>query len=577
MRAHLEWLLQRSCTAEDQRGRSRHKHMVAVSPEFPCPVPAGGLRGTTVGSVTHLLRPLANPVAPLVRLVPEFRAEVNELVPATSQDAPLIVGRYALFDAIASGGMAQVHIGRLLGAFGFSRTVAIKRLHRESALEPNFVAMFSDEARLAARIRHPNVVSTLDVVALGDELLLVMEYVSGAALSQILQKERKQHRPTPHRVAVDIMIGVLNGLHAAHEATSENGTRLDIVHRDVSPQNILVGADGIARVLDFGIAKAVGGTHHSLPNEIKGKLRYLSPESVTAQPVTRASDIYSASVVLWEMLAGRRLFDDKNNGEIILKVMKGATLPPSHFHPHISSKLDQIVMRGLNRDPAARYPTARAMAVALEAAVTAVTRSTVSEWVFASVGDEIRERDGLVARVERAAQAETHVSLPSEGSPADAVTEITKLEGQHTAHASGVITDSAGSASKRTRLYIGLTVAATACVLVLGWLGWARPAPEPLPLRSLPTTVAIPKGESPVMKAPRQTDVLNVWTPASPAPSAAAVGKSPAAVGKSPAAVGKSPAAIGKSAGQTRKPGLVPIKRPLPKPAAMPGVLYRRD
>lgn len=319
---------------------------------------------------------------------------------------PVIVGRYALFDPIASGGMASVHIGRLLGSFGFARTVAIKRLHQDMALNPEFLAMFLDEARLAARVRHTNVVQTLDVVALEEELLLVMEYVSGAALSTLVAVDRKTGRQTPHRLAVDIMLGVLNGLHAAHEAKNESGEPLQIVHRDVSPQNILVGTDGVARLLDFGIAKAVGAAQLTRPNQIKGKIRYLSPESITGQRVTRASDIYSASVVLWEMLAGRRLFDGANTLEIVRQVIESKLAPPSSIRPHLSRKLDAIVMRGLHRDPARRYATAQDMALALEAAVTPVNRSAVSQWVFANAGDEIRERDQRVAQIEREIQGD---------------------------------------------------------------------------------------------------------------------------------------------------------------------------
>jgi serine/threonine-protein kinase len=319
---------------------------------------------------------------------------------------PLIVGRYALFDAIAAGGMASVHVGRLLGSFGFARTVAIKRLHRSMALDPEFLAMFLDEARLAARVHHPNVVQTLDVMALEDELLLVMEYISGAALSKVLQSERKARVLTPERVAVDVMVGVLNGLHAAHVAKNENGDPLDIVHRDVSPQNILIGKDGIARLLDFGIAKAIGAAHTSRPNQIKGKLRYLSPESICGQSVTRASDIYAASVVLWEMLAGRRLFDAEKESDILHQVMSGTVPPPSQTGRHISRTLDEIVMCGLGRDPRARHVTARDMALALEAAVPPVNRSAVTEWVLANAGDEIAERDRRVAQIERAVQGE---------------------------------------------------------------------------------------------------------------------------------------------------------------------------
>src|SRR5262245_60206940 len=170
-----------------------------------------------------------------------------------------IIGRYALHDAIASGGMATVHLGKLLGAVGFARTVAIKRLHAQFAKDPDFVAMFLDEARIAGRIRHPNVVPILDFVQDDGELLLVMEYVHGESLARLARSWRTstgQGVPVP--IALSIMSAALYGLHAAHEATDERGAPLDIVHRDVSPQNILVSHDGVARVVDFGVAKAAG-------------------------------------------------------------------------------------------------------------------------------------------------------------------------------------------------------------------------------------------------------------------------------------------------------------------------------
>ena len=162
---------------------------------------------------------------------------------------PRLLGRYALYDKIGSGGMASVHLGRLRGPIGFSRTVAIKRMHAALSENPELVSMFFDEVRLAARIRHPNVVSTLDVIAESGELYLVMEYVPGESLSRLVRLARDRGEPIPHQNAATIVANVLHGLHAAHEARDEQGEPMCIVHRDVSPQNILVGTDGVARVL----------------------------------------------------------------------------------------------------------------------------------------------------------------------------------------------------------------------------------------------------------------------------------------------------------------------------------------
>src|SRR5580704_4176495 len=169
---------------------------------------------------------------------------------------PQVIGRYAIYDEIASGGMASVHFGRFAGASGFARTVAIKRAHPHLAREPEFVLMFLDEARLAARIRHPNVVATIDVLSTPNDLALVMEYVHGESLWRLIRSAQEQGERAPLPIAAAILIDTLHGLHAAHEATDEQGAPLGIVHRDVSPQNILVGADGISRLVDFSIAKA---------------------------------------------------------------------------------------------------------------------------------------------------------------------------------------------------------------------------------------------------------------------------------------------------------------------------------
>lgn len=226
------------------------------------------------------------------------------------------VGRYAVLDAFASGGMATIHFGRQLGEAGFGRVVAIKRLHPHLASDPEFAAMFLDEARMAARIRHPNVASTLDVVADGSELLMVMDYIAGEPLSAFIARRQTEPTPIPPAVASAIVGDALLGLHAAHEARSEAGEPLGIVHRDVSPQNLLVGLDGVTRVIDFGVAKAAGRMHVTRENCVKGKITYMAPEQLRAEAVSRRSDVYSAAVVLWECLTGRRLMPADGNAAI---------------------------------------------------------------------------------------------------------------------------------------------------------------------------------------------------------------------------------------------------------------------
>lgn len=326
--------------------------------------------------------------------------------------APRILGRYALYEAIASGGMATVHLGRQMGAAGFARTVAIKRLHVHLARDPSFVAMFVDEARLVARIRHPNVVPTLDVANVDDELFVVMDYVHGESLAHLLKLGRKSAEPLPPELCVHVLAEALQGLHAAHEAKSERGDPLRIVHRDVSPHNVFVGADGITRVLDFGVAKALGRMQASADGEIKGKVAYASPEQLRGQPVTRTSDIYSAGIVLWEMLAGRKLFEGEHEAAVLMAAI-GAEIPPlATVAPDVSPALAAAVMRALARDPSARFATAAEMAAALEQTVPAVSTREVAAWVQRVAKDNLDRRAKQVERVEGLSISGMHAAAP---------------------------------------------------------------------------------------------------------------------------------------------------------------------
>ncbi|GMV12790.1 MAG: serine/threonine protein kinase [Polyangiaceae bacterium] len=341
-------------------------------------------------------------------------------VPVSQQ--PRIVGRYALYGEIAAGGMATVHFGRLVGAVGFSRTVAIKRLHAQFAKDPDFVTMFLDEARLAARIQHPNVVSTLDVVPLEDEVFLVMDYVHGEALSKLIRSARRQGEQVPPRIAVAILAGALHGLHAAHEAKSEQGEPLNIVHRDVSPQNVLVGTDGTARVLDFGVAKAAARVTSTRDGQMKGKVSYMAPEQLRGKGVDRRTDVFAAGIVLWETLTGRRLFDGDDPGEILTKLLEAVIPPPSSLEPSVPPQLDAIVLRALDRNIERRWPTAREFAIALEHAGPIAMSREVGEWAERIGEETIGKRARQVAEIESGSLAHIRavdavpVSAPSYGS-----------------------------------------------------------------------------------------------------------------------------------------------------------------
>ncbi len=316
---------------------------------------------------------------------------------------PRIVGRYALFDEIAAGGMATIHLGRLVGSVGFSRTVAIKTLHPQFAKDPDFVEMFLEEARLASRIQHPNVISTVDVAEADEgEVFLVMEYVAGESLAKLVRASLKQGLPVPTNVAVSVLAGTLHGLHATHEAKNENLEPMHIVHRDVSPQNILVGLDGVARIFDFGVAKAAAmRSQATAEGQMKGKLSYMSPEQLNSRSVDRRTDVFAAGVVAWECIAGKRLFSGSDPGEVLAKVLTLDIQAPRQLRPEVPEALSAVIMKSLERDPDHRWQTARDFAVALEQTANLAPTHVVGEWVVANASDALRDRQRRVESVER--------------------------------------------------------------------------------------------------------------------------------------------------------------------------------
>jgi ABC-type multidrug transport system ATPase subunit len=323
--------------------------------------------------------------------------------PATRRS---VRGRYIIDDEIAAGGMATVHLGKVVGPFGFTSTVAIKRLHASLAKDPQFVAMFLDEARLASRVRHPNVVPVLDVFVEDGDLSLVMEYVEGESLSQLCRLMQEARRAVPVSVAVAITISMLHGLHAAHEARDERGALLGIVHRDVSPQNVIVGIDGVVRLIDFGIAKAAGRCNVSRDGQLKGKVAYMAPEQLERGIVNRRTDVYGASVLLWELFTGERLFVGETEGMVLGRVLDDVVPPPSSLRAEVGPVLDAITLRGLDRRQEQRFDSARAMARELEAAMRPATNAEVGDWVQSIAHVALAERREKLARLELSASTD---------------------------------------------------------------------------------------------------------------------------------------------------------------------------
>lgn len=393
---------------------------------------------------------------------------------------------YQIYAEIGSGGMATVQYGRLLRAHGFTRSVAIKRLHPQFAKDPDFVRMFIDEARLSARLVHANIVATLDVIDGPDELALVMEYVHGESLWNLLRLANQFGQLVPLRVATALAASVLHGLHAAHEARNEQGELLDLVHRDVSPHNVLLGDDGIPRLIDFGIAKAVGRLRSTPSGEIKGKLIYMAPEQLTGNTVDRRADVYGAAAVLWETLTGLSLFEGSTESAIVHEVLLGTIEPPGQRRREVTSALDRIVMRGLKREPAERYATAREMALALERDVGIATQSEVADWLQSLAGGRLAERRRLLTELHESESARKTQLFPT---PARAAAPSAASESQLRERA---------LLSIKLQLAVGvaaLLVTATALV-------WLRAKPAELSRPAPPPAATVAPAEDPVLAQP---------------------------------------------------------------------------
>jgi len=332
------------------------------------------------------------------------------------------LGRYEILTQLASGGMASVYIARAQGVAGFERLVAIKVLHPHLAYEQEFVSMFLDEARLAARIRHMNVVPTIDISdSPGDGYFLVMEYIEGNHLGALLGEAAKGGKRLPQPFVFRVLLDALQGLSAAHRLTDEDGHPLKLVHRDVSPHNILIGTDGIARLTDFGVAKADVRMASTRAGQFKGKLSYMAPEQASASETDQRSDLFSVGIILWESLTGRRLFKGETNAATLNRLLNDSVAKPSSLFPELEP-FDEVVMRALSRNPEQRFQTADEFGEALEQtagrAGIAKTRD-VAEVVRALDSDKLdderaRVRDAI-EMLGRANFAESNVPMPREG------------------------------------------------------------------------------------------------------------------------------------------------------------------
>ena len=280
--------------------------------------------------------------------------------------------RYEPIAQIGRGGMAEVLLAVDHAGGGARRLTVLKRIWPELATDPDFVTMFFDEARLAVRLNHPNVVQTYEVLAERGELAIAMEYLDGQPLTRILNRLLRGPGELGLPLRLRIVASVLAGLEHAHTLTDLDGTPLEVVHRDVSPQNVFVTYDGHVKLVDFGVAKTLGASHHTRPGALKGKLAYMAPEQLRGAVMDQRADLFAVGVMLWEMLAARRLFARPTEAGTLAAVLECAVLPVTGLCPGLDPAWDAFFSRALAQDPEGRFGSAQEMADALDALPGAV-------------------------------------------------------------------------------------------------------------------------------------------------------------------------------------------------------------
>lgn len=324
-----------------------------------------------------------------------------------SQDVPERLGRYEILERLASGGMGEVFVGRFVGPGGFIKPVAVKRIHPHLAGDETFIHMLHDEANVAAAIRHPNIIATIDVGSEGDNHFVVLDYVSGDSLSRLLRDQKKRGAAFPDWLVAWIGAETASALHAAHEAKTLTGESMQIIHRDVSLSNVLLSDAGHPMLFDFGVAKAAQRTTQTMAGELKGKLPYMAPETFKGAPIDRTIDVFSLGVMLYEMATSISPFARGSDIDTITALQSAVIEQPSLKMPQsIRATLDPIIMRAMARDRAERYPTAamveqdlRAWARAHGAPHDATSAAT---WIRENFPKRVADRNALLARVANA-------------------------------------------------------------------------------------------------------------------------------------------------------------------------------
>jgi serine/threonine-protein kinase len=515
---------------------------------------------------------------------------------------PPRIGRYDLLLPIASGGMATVYLATTRGPMGFEAEVALKLTHPHLVESTEFSADLLEEAKLAVRIRHRNVAAVIDADVDPLGVYLVMEYVEGDTLSGLT----KSTPLMPKRMALRVLLDALAGLHAAHELQGEHGEKLNVVHRDFTPHNILVGTDGVARLTDFGVAKAASRLGHTRTGFIKGKIGYMSPEQAKGVPLDRRCDVWAAGVIAWELLAGRRLFTTEDDVATLLKVVTEEPPRLRTIDPSIHPDIDDAVASALDRNLETRCPSAQAFArrlgVACRPHVGLAEPEEVAEWIAFVVGPrlEARREDARARRSQIASEAmatsgaapvarpvveeASAKTAPAMGEPTvrevpaqrtlaaptvkmgpTAPAQVARATDEPTRTDTSSVVSHAPPKVRSIRPRVLVAGAGISAVLVALFAGWRA---------SAPTAPATASGTPPVASAPFAPPTVAPPPPATTAISPAATSSAWTAIvpvealPESPAPSASTPAA------RPRGPGRPPwVARPQPAPPSGPAPL----
>ncbi|HWN67404.1 MAG TPA: protein kinase [Haliangium sp.] len=356
---------------------------------------------------------------------PRDRSRDSARRPGARPTGPNRLGKYELIARIGKGGMAQVYLARQRGPANFEKVVVVKTIHPHLAEKEAFIEMLLDEARIAALLKHPCVVDIYDLGLEDDTYFIAMEYLSGEPLLSVLRAGRVKSRPIDIHGTARIIADVADGLHAAHELHDNAGHHLELVHRDVTPGNIVVLYNGQVKIVDFGIAKARGRlASETDARKLKGKLGYVSPEQIRGENADRRADIFALGVVMWEALTYRRLFRGNNPGTVLAAIVKEKLQPPSSVRPEVPAGLDAICMRALARKPDDRYATAHEMHADIEAFLTSAgappQRKAIASYMEDVFAEQIKER----ARILREMHESSAAAGPQDATAAFAASRV---------------------------------------------------------------------------------------------------------------------------------------------------------